>query len=265
MKIINFLFIINLFLYKSVQLICNDIKITIFIHGTKGFSRLSLKYSKENNKIINVKNISQSYLISIANLLSEIDPKNFSQNHFYAFRWSGKLDNNARKEAAKILFYQINDLIYNLKKENSNPTISIITHSHGGNVALNLANYITENALDFYIERLILLACPVQNQTSSFINHKIFKKVYSLYSIVDLTQILDPQGFHKENKNKKVPFFSEREFKPANNLKQARIRINNRGLCHTEFITTKFFQHLPTLLNKLDELPTNSVKSLVKV
>lgn len=79
------------------------------------------------------------YTNSIASPGSQI------QDLFYVFGWSGLLSQNARREAALALFNAIvaekNALTDYLKKQNLNQTVEVklFCHSHGGNVALNLA------------------------------------------------------------------------------------------------------------------------------
>jgi len=55
------------------------------------------------------------------------------------------------------------------------PKVTLISHSHGGNVALNLAA-IAEKESPLSIERLILLACPVQQETAALVDAPMFKK-----------------------------------------------------------------------------------------
>ncbi len=110
-------------------------------------------------------------------------------------------------------------------------------------MVLNLA-VIAKPADNIKINKLILLACPVQTETAHFTNHKMFKKIISCYSHADFIQTLDPQKVNIfkdmirkaiEKKSiepikdgfahiKKTPFFSERHFDPSPGLIQAEIK-----------------------------------------
>lgn len=267
MKIFRLLIILTLAFFNIYSFASNDVQITIFVHGTRRLSKLFLTYTNKDNKITNIKEIPSSYIThSISKSLSKADSKNFAKECFYVFGWSGNLSHQARLEAAKILYDEILQLIKVLKKQNINPIINLITHSHGGNVALNLAVFDNQkdNNPKFQINNLILLACPIQEQTHKLVNHKLFKNVYNIYSTLDLIQILDPQGMHPENKGKKVPLFSQRIFDFCPKLKQAEIKINNYGIGHASFLSSKFCKRLPKILNKMKQLPCNSLH-LIKV
>lgn len=258
MKVFRLLIILILALSNIYSFTATDTQVTIFVHGTRRLSKLFIHYTHKVNKIIPIKEVPTSYIThSIADSLAKTDAIHFAKKHFYVFGWSGKLNHSARVDAAKILYNEIIELVETLKKEDLNPIINLITHSHGGNVALNLATCCNHNDLTFHINNLILLACPVQEQTRTFINHPLFKNVYNIYSTFDLTQIIDPQGWHPENKNKKVPFFSQRTFDFCSKLKQAKIEINNWGISHAGFLFPTFFNHLPDLLDTMKQLPSH--------
>lgn len=163
-------------------------------------------------------------------------------NSFYLFGWSGKLSVKERKQAAQELYKALCQLSDEYQSEHGvRPKLRIITHSHGGNVALNLANCATENP-EFSLEELVLLACPVQEKTKKFIDHAIFKKIYALYSTKDLLQVADPQGIFQEEQKKDFfnrLWFSERTFPEHPKLKQAEVTYNGRGILHLEFLLTK--------------------------
>ena len=69
-------------------------------------------------------------------ILNQVSPGK-EKNHFYTFGWSGLMSQQRRRLEA-IRFY--NTLVQELetyKKNGITPKIRIITHSHGGNLALN--------------------------------------------------------------------------------------------------------------------------------
>ncbi len=221
--------------------------ITIFIHGTRLMRffplNISTKLTLLDQRISTPKSGLHHFLeipennnqVKIAKTLSRVAPDLFPLETFYFFGWSGKLDIKERRSAAKKLTTDINRMIVTpfREKHGVDPIITIISHSHGGNVALNM---VRNASIHFCIENLILLACPVQDQTKRYSKSPLFKNIYSIFSKDDMLQILDlqPMGVfgHKVKKawNKKsthplkglwkmfrLPFFSKRKFETNTN------------------------------------------------
>ena len=146
------------------------------------------------------------------------------------------------------------------------PTIKVITHSHGGNVVLNMAKMKNGDREDFVIDELILLACPVQAMTMEFIRDPMFKKIYTIYSSLDLVQVLAPQVVYKKyaDKNGKMcaalnfPPLSDRLFPNHTNMAQVKIKMNGRALFHGEFVDAKFLSALADIIHAIDvwNIPT---------
>jgi hypothetical protein len=149
-----------------------------------------------------------------------------------------------------------------------NAIFKLITHSHGGNVALYLAPLAEEDPENaIIIEELILLACPVQVDTSPYVNESIFVKVYSVHSHHDILQVLDPQGIHiyleslkhygleftVKHLKRLGPLFSARHFIAAPQVIQLNVRYPNRELFHVEFLFPSIIQTLPSLINIMKE------------
>lgn len=226
--------------------------LVVFIHGTLFSAYRWLVHwldcplgfapaTKQGNKY---------FLGRIPYILHEAAPEAFPLDSFYLFGWSGSLNFEARKKAAHQLYHEL--------KKHKRP-ITVIAQSHGCNVALNLAQIAQEHKdTEFIIDRLVLLACPVQEHNAHCVKSHLFKQVFSLYSTNDIMQCLDPQGIYKKTKellksgNKKIPFFSQRTFEPASNLTQARIILNGSGPAHVDFILKKFLIHLQTILKELE-------------
>jgi predicted esterase len=188
------------------------------------------------------------HVYTVAQMLNEADPVLFAKDHVYLFGWSGKLNPGERKKAAHELHAALKSLRDKyIKQYGLCPPFMIITHSHGANVALNLAG-IEDN--DIVIDKLVLLAGPVQKETEPFVSSPLFKKVYSIHSHRDAFQVIDPQGLHgakkaiktawKEkswqaikdafNKDKrKKKLFSERHFPFYNNLIQANVEWKDKA------------------------------------
>lgn len=229
--------------------------LTIFIHGTRLFPKFSLQeayYSPLG--MVNIDDLDASYtnMHRIANILINRDPQRFSHEMFYLFGWSGDLDFDARKEAADDLYHAVKKLVatYQLK-HGKTPRIRIITHSHGGNVALNLASVRDANDASFQIDELILLACPVQDETQHLINDPIFGKRYALFSKGDLLQRIDPQGLYRGCNATRL--FSGRCFPQCPGVVQAKIKSYARPILHIEFLLQPFMRHLSAILDLMDD------------
>jgi len=238
--------------------------VTIWVHGTLMFYK-PFYYNIFNSKSCLIPTTLLPYnhkLRLISDALIEQDPASFTPEEFYAFCWSGKLQAFERKEAAKKLHEDLITLIDTYqKKYNCYPVIRIITHSHGGNVVLNMAKIKTDALHSISIQSLVLLACPVQENTQHLISSPLFKKIYSLYSSFDLIQIIAPQlkrkqrndtSIPKEKRPYKKPAFSSRIFPHHPNIIQAKIKINNYPISHTHFSSIQFAEILPSILKKLD-------------
>ncbi len=234
----------------------NNIPKTILIHGTlfPVFSNLTRTFDVPLG-LHSACALSKHYGHGrVAHLLSDSCKYEFDLNYFYMFGWSGRLCFKYRKKAAMELYEYL---------KNINGPITLIGHSHGGNVALLLEEVAKEKCdYNFKIDRLILLATPVQKATESYITSSIFKKVYALYSSGDFIQVLDPQGFYSKTKQvcrkndiKRIPWFSKRAFSSCHNLKQAKILIDKRNPGHLDFILKSVLvRSIYKILNILDQV-----------
>jgi len=244
--------------------------ITVWIHGTRTISLSTLPLLKrffKNYFGIDGLHPAQIYteknnMLSIAKTLHKTDPESFPFEDIYIFGWSGVLSPQARFEAAIQLYEELLTLSRNyVEKYQIKPRIRLITHSHGGNVALYLAQREKDQQENLVVDEFVILACPVQKETSHLLKSEMFKSVYSFYSTFDFIQTLDPQGAYNAKKqwsqNKKAhlnlqePFFSERMFESQENLKQMLVKENGRPILHSEFIHEQFVARIPGLLHEL--------------
>ncbi len=231
--------------------------ITIFVHGSKPqipdfFYKQGKYYFLPGLHHVDdlMKNLDeQARPESIINGLKKSGYVDFK--HLYFFGWSGKIDFDVRGQTAIELKKAIEKLLAE-KYKGIKLKLHIITHSHGGNVALNLAHELEINQSDIIIDELILLALPVQPQTKDYIAIENIGKIYNYYSEDDWTQLADPQGLqrylnNKYTHNKKL--FSEHTFDHHENLTQLRIKINDIDPWHITFIDyyppLLFFKDLP--------------------
>lgn len=228
-------------------------QVTVWVHGTRLFSRACYRDVFDNRTGLKKAEgvLKDQKFNTIATTLIHFCNDLFRYDDFYFFGWPGNLCFAARQDAATILYQELERIINEyLKKFNHKPYIRVIAHSHGGNVALNLAKVKYNNSV--IVDELILLACPVQMDTKHCIHDSIFAKIVALYSCLDFIQIIDPQGFYrKSNAHVWSSLFSERCFPHCHKLYQAKIRINKRALTHHEFVKPIFLKHLPIVLDEL--------------
>jgi len=277
--------------------------ITVWIHGTRPEKNLPPFISKYGTTIYRILsgNLSGLHKITQPNMpyypllrattLCEIDPDNFDPNNFYLFGWSGHLSVQARQNTALELYEALRLLSSFYKQKYSiEPEFNLISHSHGGNVILHLAEIPNHDGFKLTIAKAIFLACPVQKHTSHLVSSDIFKRIYSIHSHADIVQVIDPQGFHNIKKITR-PFLSERHFIPQPKLIQAHIKwktyplwtdqdyaikdiaiqkliknINHlnffkkgRDLFHIEFDLLPFVRQLPAIIKTVDECLDNSL------
>jgi len=229
--------------------------ITIWVHGTQSFSDVTFHSLFDNTAHLKhfTKMPHGCELRTIAETLIVSAPRTFDADNFYIFGWSGSLSFTARESAAKNLYWEIKHLQEEYaEKHGQRPYVRLISHSHGGNVALNMAKLHHPNDSDFYIDQLILLACPVQEHTKHNIHHSIFKQSYSLYSRLDLMQIIDPQGLYGPEGLWQTAFLSERCFPIHERVHQVKIRMHKRAITHHEFVSPAFLEQLAIVINEID-------------
>lgn len=239
--------------FTNFKNITPDTPLTIFIHGTLFNSATAmLVHAIDCPFGLNCAQAQgNKYLMGrIPYILNDASSKDFPLDNFYLFGWSGKLSFDERKKAAFDLYQSI---------KNYRGKITIIGHSHGCNVAMHLAQIAQDdNNQNFCIDRLILLAGPVQHVTEIYIQSPAFKKIYSFYSTADITQVADPQGLYKETKKvntgKQINFFSNRTFEFNPKLSQIRVLFNGCSISHIDFILESFIKKLPKIIETVDAI-----------
>ena len=60
------------------------------------------------------------------------------QRHYYLFGWSGLLSQASRLQEAVRLLNQLSEEVKKFKEQGVDPKITLLCHSHGGNIALNM-------------------------------------------------------------------------------------------------------------------------------
>jgi hypothetical protein len=122
--------------YKKTLAVLRKKKFFYATQPLLGLGLTSFKPSLENSPKSSrcaIKPISQSY-DHIANYVSD-DP---AIRHYYAFGWSGLLSQKSRQKESIRLMNQLHQEVLKFRREGINPQITLLCHSHGGNVALNM-------------------------------------------------------------------------------------------------------------------------------
>jgi len=232
--------------------------VTVWIHGTRGFKPFDeyVHAAPPTSKLQAIALLDKNYnrFKNMARSIADADPIKYPFEHFYIFGWTGDLSFDVRQKAAETLHQELEILVtLYTQKYGQAPFIRLITHSHGGNVALNLAT-VEHSHKNWLINEVILLACPVQHKTEKLIADPLFGRIYSLYSTIDTVQVADPQGLYKKIR---VPgekdIFSKRRFPENEKLTQIKLCINNHGVPHTCFTFCRFLCHLPKMINYLNQ------------
>lgn len=217
--------------------------ITVWVHGARPFGNDTQKYG-----LCHADEFEPSCdLNRLEKALYKADQVMFNPQNFYIYSWPGDLDFDERDAEGKNLYNQLVELTCRYKKENGViPKIRLIAHSHGGNVALAMAPYNSQSCL--VVDELFLLAVPVQVRTRSYIQSSMFKRVFALYSTLDIGQVGDPQGLYKNSGTSVL--FSNFRFNVQENLLQVHTLLNGRACTHAQFI----FDLLPLLPAVIKEL-----------
>lgn len=111
----------------------------------------------------------------------------------YTFGWSGVVNHKQRCLDAATFYQELKVLVAQIHKNRPHIKIRIIAYSHGGNVALNMAQEYEKdpNPGNFFINELIMIATPIQQETDCYALHPFFEKAYSIYSRSDCVQKAD--------------------------------------------------------------------------
>jgi hypothetical protein len=264
---------------------CKQIEpiLTVWIHGTRFW--LDALYKKAFNAQPGLKALHElpahHKLTKRMKALADQCADFFPYETVYCFCWSGKLKSIEREEAADILHESLFKLINDYQQKHGHkPAIRLVCHSHGANVALNLARVNAQKEHHITIDELILFACPVQCETKNCARNSMFKRIYSFYSPLDMVQITAPQwvcrvcnadGVVVACKKQLLPL-SDRRFDKAPNIRQAWIKRNGWALNHTDFSLHCFLRLLPELLeamndayNEHEELTTCKKQLLIRI
>ncbi len=226
--------------------------LTIFVHGTQMHALVKDRdvrayfpaETQTPTGLTTAESLPATHQISrILHTLSTADCQAFPFEGMYAFGWSGSIEVEERRSAAKALF----DLIQSLAQaydhiHHAPPEITVITHSHGGNVVLHMAEVCDTPC--YILKRTVFLACPIQERTAPYSSNPFFNTIYSLHSHHDLGQTLDQEALQhirtayadqtanvfnfgqmlfKEIQSTKWKLGSGRHFEPPFHVRQAEV------------------------------------------
>lgn len=221
--------------------------ITVWIHGVSlicpNKSDIGLRYFSQLSENASLKDVGC--------MLHRYAPEKFPLDHIYAYSWCGSFNYNECTEAGCELYWSLKDLVEQYQETYGfKPKIRIITFSYGGNIALSLARVKDEEKFD--VEELFLLGYPVMKGVSKFASDPMFKRVFNLYAVLDLIQVIDPQGFVAQCPS--APLFTSRCLKSSRNIVQAKTRLNGRSFGHFGFIDTDFLSAIANVFDGLNEI-----------
>jgi len=162
--------------------------------------------------------------------------KNQESYSFHTFGWGGQLNKKVRKTWARTLYASLIHEKKHLEQQTKRPvTIEIWTHSHGGNVALHLADIEQKRKLNIRINRLVMFCVPVQSDTENNINSPMFETIFHFYSRGDWIQRSDYiSGSDFGSRNR----FGEHKKKPITlpaKLTQIEVHVGSYKPQHCEF------------------------------
>ena len=232
--------------------------ITIFIHGSYMAARYVMpKQYQSKSGLHSIDKYEQtSHFSQVADVLSKKDPQQHDKEHYYVFGWSGALSFKVRKKLAQRLYYEMKELLTAYKEKHGQyPHVQIITFSHGGNIALQLADLLPFfNDQEVVELELVLIGCPVQAATEDMIASPWFSHVSVIASSGDIIQRLDPHNLYGPRRDKKTKIFSRRFFDVAdfdkniqNKITQYSVTVNNKQLGHLDLFRS-FMIHVPYVL-----------------
>lgn len=202
-------------------------------------------------------------MIEVGEVLDEADElvngkdnnRRFYFKNYFAHGWDGQLNRTVRLDEARKLYAQLGRVAAIFQKKfNYKPKITIVTFSHGGNIALGMALIKTEFGVqDLFTCDLVLNACPVQEVLRECPGDTLYDRAYSLYSRSDTVQVLDPQGVFVALED--GAFLSQRfYFLAFNNLAQVEVLPNVNVIDHEDTIRPANLGFVPKILQLVDNV-----------
>jgi len=146
------------------------------------------RYRNEKTQDIDTRNAWYHILATYDDIAHRVGVASGKQ-HYVLFGWTGLLSNRARKRAGYDLYQQLRSLRRRIRNAyGCEPRMRVVTHSHGGNVALWAAQAAAEDEAAMQIDMLFMMATPIQPETIEFIRLPFYKTIISSYSRGDSIQ-----------------------------------------------------------------------------
>ena len=269
LSLVLLLFVGRRFVFELVEsYLGKQHTITIFVHGSRSPARFYLsQYRKSKHGLHAACEYDEDSLYcKIADSLTENDNPKYDKNHFYVFGWNGAISFAVRKKMAKKLYKKTLKLITFYKnKYGYYPKVQIITFSHGGNIALQLADFLPfvdgqEIDLD-----LVLIGCPVQATTEHMIGCPCFSNVSVIASHGDMIQRMDPHNWYAPKRDGKTRAFSRRFFDVSHldeerqeKIVQCAVTVNSKNPGHID-LSKSFMPHIPYVLDQRENWSSGNI------
>ncbi|HRN78395.1 MAG TPA: hypothetical protein PLU71_04090 [Candidatus Dependentiae bacterium] len=110
------------------------------------------------------------------------------ERKYYLFGHLGLLSQRYRRNAADELYHALCDELAKLQKKYWQVRVTLIAHSHGGNIVLNLADVHEQCKRSLAIDNVVMFGTPIQPETVMHAYHPIFKRIINCYSDGDNVQ-----------------------------------------------------------------------------
>jgi hypothetical protein len=107
---------------------------------------------------------------------------------YYTFGHLGVLSHRYRTEVAKSLYAELYEKVKEAQDLYETVKVVLVTHSHGGNIALNMAAVESELKKGLIIDDLVMFGAPLQAETAPYAYHPMFKRVMNCYALGDIIQ-----------------------------------------------------------------------------
>ena len=107
---------------------------------------------------------------------------------YYTFGHLGVLSHRYRESIAKELYTELLEKVQQAQDVYETVKVVLVTHSHGGTIALNMAAVENELKKGLVIDDLVMFGAPLQYETAPYAFHPMFKRVMNCYSLGDVIQ-----------------------------------------------------------------------------
>jgi len=127
------------------------------------------------------------YAIACYNTLVKRLYRNY-ETDYYTFGHLGVLSHRYRACVAKTLYTELLEKVKEAQDVYETVKVILVTHSHGGTIALNMAAVENELKKGLEIDDLVMFGAPLQAETAPFAYHPMFKRIMNCYALGDIMQ-----------------------------------------------------------------------------